>query len=290
MLTRLGVFVLWLVHFLPFRVLVGLGNTLGLILFVMGQKRRQIGLINLRLCFPEMAESQREKLVREHFKMFTRALIERTILWWSSAARINSLIRVEGLQHFEALQDTPAIILTPHFVGLDVAGQWVAQHRDVVSMYSNQKSLYLTRLLLEKRSRFGKQGLYSRQQGLRPILKALRAGKSFFYLPDQDQGIREGFFVPFFGVPAATMTTVTRLAQVTGAKVVPCVTRLLPGAEGYVLTFYPAWENFPSGDDFADTRRMNEFIEQRVMEIPEQYFWLHKRFKTRPEGEPSVYP
>jgi KDO2-lipid IV(A) lauroyltransferase len=290
MLIRLGIFTLWLIHFLPFRVLVWIGSGLGVLLCAVSKERRQVGLINLRLCFPEMAELQREKLVREHCKMFARALIERTILWWSGAARINSLIRVEGEEHFEALKDTPTIILTPHFVGLDVAGQWIAQHRDSVSMYSNQKNLYLTNILLQKRARFGKQGLYSRQQGLRPILKALRAGQLFFYLPDQDQGVREGAFVPFFGVPAATMTTVSRIAHATGAKIVPCITRLLPGAEGYVLTFYPAWENYPSGDDYADTRRMNEFIEQRVLEMPEQYFWLHKRFKTRPEGEPSFYP
>jgi KDO2-lipid IV(A) lauroyltransferase len=118
----------------------------------------------------------------------------------------------------------------------------------------------------------------------------MREGMPFIYPTDQDQGIKDGAFIPFFGVPAATMTSLPRIAQMTGAKIVPCITRLLPGGEGYVLTFYPAWENYPSGDDIADTRRMNEFIEQRVLEMPEQYFWLHKRFKTRPDGEVSPYP
>jgi KDO2-lipid IV(A) lauroyltransferase len=117
----------------------------------------------------------------------------------------------------------------------------------------------------------------------------MREGMPFIYPPDQDQGIKDGAFIPFFGVPAATMTSVPRITQMTGAKVVPCITRLLPGAAGYVLTFYPAWENYPTGDDIADTRRMNEFIENRVREMPEQYFWLHKRFKTRPEGEERFY-
>ena len=285
MLVRLGVFILWLMHFLPFRVLVWIGTSLGALLYLVAAERRRIGAINLKLCFPDLDDEARTKLLREHFKMFARGLIERTILWWSSAEYISSLIRVEGVEHFEALRGKPAILLTPHFVGMDAGGQWIAQHTDTVCMYANQKNAYLTELLLKKRARFGNQRLYSRQQGLRPILKGMRAGMPFVYPPDQDQGIKDGAFIPFFGVPAATMTSVPRIAQMAGAKVVPSITRLLPGGAGYVLTFYPAWENYPSGDDIADTRRMNEFIEQRILEMPEQYFWLHKRFKTRPPGE-----
>ena len=290
MMVRLGVFILWLIHFLPFRVIVWLGNGLGVLLHAVGKERRLVTMINLRLCFPEMTEQEREKRVRATFKMFARGLLERTILWWASAERIRKLIRVEGIEHFEAVKNKPAILLTPHFVAMDAGGQWIAQQTDTVCMYSKQKSLYLTELLLQKRARFGHQRLYSRQQGLRPILKGMREGHPFIYPPDQDQGIRDGAFIPFFGVPTATMTSMSRIAQMTGAKVVPSITRMLPGAEGYVLTFYPAWENYPSGDDVADARRMNEFIEQRVLEMPDQYFWLHKRFKTRPEGEASLYP
>jgi len=289
MLTRVSVFILWLVHLLPFRIIVALGNGLGWMLFYVANARRRIGETNLRLCFPEMSEAERNRLLHAHFKMFTRGLIERTILWWSSAERISSLIRVEGIEHFEAIKDKPSILLTPHFVGMDAGGQWVAQHTDTVCMYANQKSAYLTKLLKDKRARFRNQRLYARQEGLRPIIKGMRAGMPFIYPPDQDQGIKDGAFIPFFGVPAATMASVPRIAKMTGAKVVPSITRVLPGAQGYVLSFYPAWENYPSGDDIADARRMNEFIEQRVLEIPEQYFWLHKRFKTRPEGEESFY-
>ena len=289
MLVRLGVFILWLIHFLPFRIIVAIGNGLGSLLYLLAAERRRVGIINLKLCFPDMSEEARLKLVRDHFKMFGRGLIERSILWWSSAERINSLIRIEGVEHFEAIKDKPAILLTPHFVGMDAGGQWVAQQMDTVCMYANQKNLYLTDLLLKKRARFRNQRLYSRQQGLRPILKGMREGMPFIYPPDQDQGVKDGAFIPFFGVPAATMTSVPRIAQMAGAKVVPSITRMLPGGEGYVLTFYPAWDNYPSGDDVADARRMNAFIEDRVREMPEQYFWLHKRFKTRPEGEASFY-
>lgn len=289
MLVRLGVFILWLLHFLPFRVLVAIGNGVGVLLYLLAAKRRRIGDTNLRLCFPYMPQEMRVALLREHFKMFARGLVERCVLWWGSAERIGSLIRVEGVENFEAVRGRPAILLTPHFVGMDAGGQWVAQNTDTVCMYANQRSVYLTQLLLEKRARFRTQLLYSRQQGLRPILKGMKENKPFIYPPDQDQGVKDGAFIPFFGVPAATMMSVSRIAKMTGAKVVPSITRVLPGGAGYVLTFYPAWENFPSGDDVADARRMNEFIEQRILEMPEQYFWLHKRFKTRPEGEESYY-
>lgn len=289
MFVRFGVFVMWLLHLLPFRVLVAMGNGLGSVLYFVARERRNVGDINLKLCFPNMSQAERKKLLQEHFKLFTRGLLERSLLWWASARRLNSLIRIEGVEHFEAVKGQPMILLTPHFVGMDAGGQWIAQQVDTVCMYSKQKNLYLTDLLLRKRARFGHQRLYSRQEGLRAIIRGMRENLPFIYPPDQDQGIKDGAFVPFFGVPAATITSLPRIAQMTGAKVVPSITRVLPGGGGYVLTFYPAWENYPSGDDFADARRMNEFIEQRVLEMPEQYFWLHKRFKTRPEGEARFY-
>ena len=285
MLARLGVSILWLIHFLPFRLIVAIGNGLGTLLYPLAGERRHVGNVNLRLCFPEMDEASRRKLLRNHFRMFARGLIERSIVWWSRPERINRLIRIEGVEHFDAIRGKPAVLLVPHFVGMDTGGQWIAQQVDTVCMYANQKNAYLTELLLEKRCRFRNQRLYSRQEGLRPIIKGMKENMPFIYPPDQDQGIRDGAFIPFFGVPAATMTSVPRIARMTGARIVPAITKMLPGGKGYVLTFYPAWEDYPTGDDIADTRRMNAFIEQRILEMPEQYFWLHKRFKTRPEGE-----
>jgi KDO2-lipid IV(A) lauroyltransferase len=289
MSVRFGVFILWLIHFLPFRVIVAIGNGLGSVLYFLASERRRVGAINVKLCFPEMSDQARSRLLKDHFRMFTRSLIERSILWWSKPERINRLIRVEGVEHFDAIRDRSAILLTPHFVGMDAGGQWIAQHTDTVCMYANQKNIYMTELLLKKRARFRNQYLYSRQQGLRPIIKGMRKGMPFIYPPDQDQGVKDGVFVPFFGVPAATMTSVSRIAKMTDAKVVPSITRVLPDGGGYVLTFYSAWENYPGDDEVADAQRMNEFIEDRVREMPEQYFWLHKRFKTRPEGEERFY-
>lgn len=289
MLIRTAVFSLWLMHFLPFRVLVAIGNIMGRLFYYLAKERRRVGAVNLNLCFPDTSEDWREHVLREHFKMFARGFFERSILFWSSPRRIRGLIRIEGIEHFNSIKGRAAIFLTPHFVGLDIAGSWISQQVDAVSVYSNQKNRYLNDLLYNKRIRFRDQKIFSRLQGLRPIIRELRSGKPFFYLPDQDQGIKDGAFIPFFGVQAATITALPRLAAMTKAAVVPCVTRLLPDGGGYVVSFYPAWENYPTGDDIADTRRMNDFIEQRVLEMPEQYFWLHKRFKTRPDGGTSPY-
>ena len=136
--------------------------------------------------------------------------------------------------------------------------------------------------------RFGRVTLLSRQQGVRPALRAMQAGRPFYYLPDMDYGQRDTIFVPFFGIATATITGVSRLARLAGARVLPCVTRMLPGGEGYVVRFLPAWENYPGASIEADTRRMNDFVEEQVRQMPEQYLWVHKRFKTRPPGESAV--
>ena len=290
MITRIGIFLMWLLHFLPLPLQAGVGNALGILLYWLAAERRHVAATNLRLCFPEMPDAERGALARKNFQAFARSLLERGILWWSPASRIQGYIRVEGLEHYTAAQARgPVIVLAPHFVALDVGGSWMIQHVDLVSMYSNQKNPLFHEMLLHGRSRFGEQKLYSRQQGLRPVIRAMRERRPFYYLPDQDLTARDGVFAPFFGVPAATLTAVPRLAEVTGAQVVPCISKQLPGGQGYEVRFYPAWENYPTGDVIADTRRMNEFIEARVREMPEQYFWLHKRFKTRPEGEERFY-
>lgn len=289
MMVRFGIFLLWVLHFLPYRLQAWIGNVLGILFYLISSRRRRVASINLRLCFPEMGETERKRLVRQNFRAFARSIVERGILWWSSRERIQKLIRVKGEEHFQNALGSPVIFLTAHFVALDVLGSWLIQHGDGVSVYSSQKNKYLQNLLIKKRTRFGNTLIYSRQAGLRPIIKALRAGRPLYYFTDQDWSTKDSIFVPFFGVPAATLATLPRLVTMANAKVVPCVSRVLPDYEGYEVCFYPAWHNFPSHDPIADARRMNEFIEQRVREMPEQYFWLHRRFKTRPEGEESFY-
>ena len=288
-MSRIGIFLIWLLHFLPLGLLAPVGEGFGWLLYAFGRERRRVARTNLRLCFPAMPDAEREVLIRRHFRAFGRSLLERGILWWSGKARIQRLVRIEGLEYWQAVAGKPAIWLAPHFVGLDMGGVRLTTDYRLVSMYSRQKNPLFDALLLHSRTRFGNSPMASRQDGLKPVVREMRKGLPFYYLPDMDFGARDAVFVPFFGVPAATITALSRLARITGAEVVPAVTRQLPGGAGYVLKFYPAWENFPGENVEDDTRRMNAFIEERVLEMPEQYFWLHKRFKTRPPGEKRFY-
>jgi len=287
--VRLALALFWLLGLLPLRVLAAIGKGLGMLVYWLVRERRRVVRVNLRLCFPQMADADREKLSRRHFRAFGRTVLEHSILWWASEARIRKLVVFEGRENLDGELDKPVIVLAPHFVGLDMGGIRISIEYNMMSMYSHQKNPVLDKILLHGRTRFGESVLVSRQDGLRPVIRGLRNRMAFFYLPDMDLGPKDSLFVPFFGVQTATVAGLSRLARMTGARVVPCITRQLPGAGGYITRFYPAWEDFPGASVEDDTARMNAFIEERVREMPEQYYWLHKRFKTRPPGEARFY-
>lgn len=280
---------MWLARLLPARALAALGDALGALAFGLIGERRSVTRINLAKCFPWMAAAEREGLARAHFGAWSRSFLDHALLWWSPREHIERLVRIDGREHLRALGGAPAILFVPHFVGLDAGFARLACEIDMVSMYAQQKNPLLGARLLAGRTRFGRQKLFSRQDGVRALLGAMREGHPLYYLPDMDYGPRGAMFVPFFGVSAATMPGLSRIARVSGAKILPCVTRMLPRGEGYVVSIEPPWPDFPSEDAAADTLRMNQFIERKVLEAPEQYFWMHKRFKTRPEGEPRFY-
>jgi KDO2-lipid IV(A) lauroyltransferase len=288
LLSRLFFGFMWLARLLPFRAVAAIGEALGSALFWLIPERRRVTRINLAKCFPNMSEREREALARAHFRAFMRSFLDRGILWWSRPERVEQLVEIEGFEHLQALEGERVVLLAPHFLGLDAGGVRLSrQWPRMASMYSRQKDPLFDRLLQRGRLRFGGR-LYPRQAGIRKVLRAVEAGEAFYYLPDMDFGPRAAVFVPFFGVPAATTIGLSYIARITGAQVVPCVTRMLPGGR-YVARLYPPWTGFPSGDDAADARRMLAFIEERVREMPEQYLWMHKRFKTRPEGEAKFY-
>ena len=289
MLIRIAVGIAWLLHFLPLSVFARIGSGLGGFLYFLARERRNVCLINLARCFPRIPEAERVAIARAHFRAFGRTVLERSILWWAPRERIVRLVRVVGLERILALKGQPLILLVPHFVGLDAGCTRLTCEIDMAGIYARQKHPLIDRLLLSGRTRFGHQRAIPRQDGVRPAIAAVKEGYPFYYLPDQDYGARDTIFVPFFGISTATITGLSRMTRLSGARVLPVVTRMLPGGEGYEVTCHPAWENFPSGDTAADARRMNEFIEQRVREMPEQYFWTHKRFKTRPPGEAKWY-
>jgi KDO2-lipid IV(A) lauroyltransferase len=292
-LTRFLIALLWLAHFLPARAVAALGSAAGAALYWLIAERRRVTRVNLAKCFPAMPPPERERLARKHFRAFCRGAVDHALLWWAPRARIERLVRIEGLEHLRAALaqpgGAPVILLVPHFVGLDAGATRLACEVDCTAMYARQKDALLDELLRRGRTRFGEQRIYSRQEGIQPVLARMREGRPLYYLPDQDYGPRDAIFVPFFGVPAATIPGLARIARLARAQVLPCVTRMLPRGAGYVLRIEPPWDNFPTEDPVADTRRMNAYIEQCIADMPEQYNWMHKRFKTRPPGEAGFY-
>jgi KDO2-lipid IV(A) lauroyltransferase len=282
----LAVALLWLLHWLPTPVLGGLGRALGRLLYRFGRGR--VTDTNLSLCFPDMPEAERKALGLRHFEALGRNAIEMSVMWFGSDRRILDMVSVKGLEQWERIRDRPVILFAPHFIGLNMGGARMAHEAPgSASIYSRQKNPVLDWLFLKGRLRFGHPLLLSRQDGMRGIVKTLREGRMLYFLPDMDFGPRDAIFVPFFGVPAATVTALPRLAKLGRATVLPIVA--WQRERGYEAEIYPPWENYPTDDLEADVRRMNAFIEERVREHPEQYFWAHKRFKTRPPGEPSPY-
>ena len=288
-MSRLVFALMWLVHWLPMWAIAAVGNLAGTVAFWLIPDRRRVTRINLAKCFPQMPAAERERLARAHFRAFMRSFVEHALLWWASRDRIMRLVRLEGLEHLRAAAGHPVILVAPHFVGLDAAYTRLGCEIEIAGLYAHQKNPVYDRLLLRGRTRFGLSQAIPRQDGVRAVIASIRSGRPFYYAPDLDFGRKDAVFVPFFGVTAATITGVSRLAKLTRAKVLPCVARMLPGGGGYVVTILPAWENFPTDDFTADTRRVNAFIEEQAQSMPEQYYWVHKRFKTRPHGEASPY-
>ncbi len=282
---------MWLLHWLPLPVLGRIGKGVGSVLFLVMGSRRRIALRNLELCMPELDEAARRRIALEHFQGYARSVLERAILWWAPQARLRRLIKVEPAVPTALAAAKPTIFLCPHFVCLEVAGVAITMEGPACSIYSRQRNEVFDEALRKGRLRFtpDERNLMARDAGIKPIIRAMRGGRPFLMLPDMDFGARESIFVPFFGVPAATLTAPARLAMATGGQVIPVITRFLPGYQGWRVIFYPPWDDYPGEDIEAATRRMNAFIEERVREAPAEYFWSHKRFKTRPEGVPSVY-
>jgi Kdo2-lipid IVA lauroyltransferase/acyltransferase len=291
-MTRLALFLMWLLHRLPMPLLAACGRLFGRLFYAFGRARRHIALTNLGLCFPQLSAAEKSALARRHFEAFGRSFLERGLLWWAPPQRIRRLVTITGMAHLDALAGRPVILLVPHFVGLDMGWTRLTLERDMVSIYASQKNLLFNAALYQGRLRFGASELMSRHEGTRRAIKAMKAGRPFYYLPDMDYGKRDTIFVPFFGVPAATITGLSRLVRLTGAAVLPVITRMTD--EGYAVEIGAPWQDYPAPGELqqgieADTRRMNAFIEAEILKMPEQYFWLHRRFKTRPPGENKVY-
>jgi KDO2-lipid IV(A) lauroyltransferase len=286
---------MWLLHWLPLPALAALGQGLGALLYRLARSRRRIALRNLALCFPHIPQAEREAVAREHFGWLTRSLLERSVLWYASPARIKRLIHVEGdvglAERIFQAEGRPTMWLCPHFVGLDVAGAAVLlfQPRPAASIYQTQSNPVIDAAMRHGRLRLGDGVIFPRSDSVKPLFRAVKQGRGFFNLPDMDFGARDAAFVPFFGVPAATLLAPSRLAQMLNMVVQPVIAEMLPRGQGYKVHFLPPLSDFPTDNAEDDTRRLNAFIESEILHRLPQYLWVHKRFKTRPPGEAGLY-
>ena len=291
MWTRLAIAFGWCVHFLPDGWRATLGHGIGRLAFVLVRPRRKVVLANLAFCFPERSPADRHALARMHFRLLGSALMDTTVAWFGSADDVRRLVKVEGYERALALHEsgTPLIFLCPHFVGLELIAARLSIEHDAMSLYSRQKDPVFDAFLTSRRTRFRPIRLISRQDGVKPAIRGMREGLPLFFPGDLDFGPRDAIFAPFFGVPAATITALPRIAKLTGAKVLAVVIEQRSPSEGYRIEITPPFENYPTASVEADVARMNAFIEARARPMVAQYYWVHKRFKTRPPGVPTIY-
>jgi KDO2-lipid IV(A) lauroyltransferase len=291
LLARALLALVWLLHLLPLGVQAAIGRGLGRVMHALAHSRRRVALRNVELCLPELSVAEREALVREHFQWLARSLLERAVLWYASPERLKRLIQIEGDVHLAETSDRPVMWLVPHFLAVDVAGAatQLFQTRMVCNVYTAQSNPVLDRALKQGRGRFGRAEMFTRQQSALPMVRAIKRGSAFFNPSDMDFGLRDAAFVPFFGQQAATLLAPSRLARSLGMVVQPVVAETLPGGQGWRVRFLPPWEHWPSDDAGADAAAMNRWIESEIRRCPAQYLWVHKRFKTRPPGSPTLY-
>lgn len=276
-----------LIALLPHPLIMGIGHAIGLLVYAFALRRRQIAEINLQLCMPGLDAAQRGTLLREHFISIGKGMVEVSMAWWWPQERLERLLRTEGLEHLPGADEKQGtIFLTAHFTSMELAGRYLAHHTSGHAMYRRNENPVIQALIERHRGQFA-QGIIERND-TRSMIRALKAGDLVWLAPDQNFGHKGKVFVDFMGVPAATHTATSRFARATGARVVPGV--VLRERNGYRLLVEPALEDFPSEDARHDAQRINDIFANWVHRAPEQYNWIHRRFKTRPDGGPPPYP
>jgi len=279
-----------LITLFPYSVHLWAGRLLGRLIQHLSGKRQRVVDTNLRLCFSEKSEQQREQIKRQSYQNLGISLMEMAMCWWWKPERLKPLVEVRGLEHIEncLANKQPVILLSGHFTSLEIGARLLALTSTPLQvMYRTQKNLLFDSFLFTKRSSY-LVNVISRKN-TRGLLKGIRQLIPTWYAPDQDFTRERNVFAPFFGVPTATITASARLAQTTKAATLPFYPERKADGSGYILWIEPPLENFPSGDDMADASAINASIERFIEKNPDQYMWVHKRFKTRPEGEPSLY-
>ncbi|MFV3330131.1 lipid A biosynthesis lauroyl acyltransferase [Pseudomonas sp. NY15437] len=287
----LGLGVLWLVVQLPYPALLGLGRALGAVMYRVVGSRRAIAARNLELCFPELSAGERKRLLKENFASTGIAFFEMAMSWWWPRARLARLAHIEGLEHLKKAEaeGKGVILMAAHFTTLEIGAALLGQVQTIDGMYREHDNPLFDFVQRTGRERHNADATAIEREDVRAMLKVLRAGRAIWYAPDQDYGAKQSLFVPLFGIQAATVTATTKFARLGRALVLPFTQSRLADGSGYRLTIHPPLEDFPGESEEADCIRINQWVESEIRRQPEQYLWAHRRFKSRPEGEPKLY-
>jgi Kdo2-lipid IVA lauroyltransferase/acyltransferase len=287
-LTRAGIALMQGLSVLPLPMIRALGWALGWTLYVLVGARRKVVHTNLALCFPDLSVDERRQLARQSFIYFAQAWLDRAWVWHAPKSVVLERVRITGAPQ-QLVGTEPTVVFVPHFVGMDAALPSVSHlpPRMSTTIYTDQSNKLVDRWIFRGRQRFGNLRLFGRIDGVRPVISALRRGEPLYLLPDMDFGPEDSVFVPFFGIPTATVPSLSRFATLGRTKVIVALSRMT--RSGYEVEILPPWPDFPGDDPVADTALMNARLESYIRAMPAQYYWVHKRFKTRPDGEPSLY-
>lgn len=284
----MGLGVLRLIHLLPYDLQLTVGRIFGRIFRILVRRREKIARLNLELCFPKLTPAERDKLLRRHFEALGMSLIEGAMSWWGSDSEIQSLAEITGLEHVsKALESGKGVVLlTGHLTSMELSGHILGSYINIGAMYRPMKNKLMDKII--KKARCRRLSPLFQRDDIRTMARALKNGQAVWYGFDQNYGKQHSVFVPFFGIPAATITTTSRFAKMGNAVVIPYFP-FRTSSGRYLIEIQPPLENFPSGNPENDTLRLNAILEEAILKRPEQYLWIHRRFKTRPEGGNPVY-
>ena len=284
-----GLGCLWLLNRLPWRWQISLGRVLGLCLFYLSPRRRHVTVVNIHLCFPELNAGEQAKMVKDVFANNGIGLFETAMAWWTPLSKLKGQYTLKGREHLDAAlaQGKGVILLGAHFSTLDLGGLLFSDFYSVDAMYRRHNNAMLEAFITRHRLRYFGQAI--ERSDIRSVVRALRKNHIIWYAPDQDFGPQQSVYAPFFGVPAATITATTRIVKLNESPILMLAQHRLPDNSGYELELFPVITPFPTGDDEADAARINAEIEHAIRKDPAQYMWVHRRFKTHPQGKNHVY-